>query len=146
MLDTPNPPNLFVYSAHRETFVAVGSVLKVSSARLNNHIVERRELHITTTPQSEALKRKLGSVIFRIVENTDENPKDRNNNPTVGGVNSYPEPVHVVLFVTPESLAMLNQRTSAGRGLTISICPGLSILDWDQLEAIPIYEAEFRSG
>ena len=149
MLNTPNPPNSFVYSEYRQAFVAVGSVLKVYSTRLDNRIVERRELHVTTTPRSEQLKRKFESVIFRLVESTDEKPTDRNGNPIAGGVNSFPEPVHVVLFVTPEAISMLNQRAStAGTGsrFTISICPGMSMLEWDQTEAIPIYESEFHSG
>lgn len=149
MIDTPHPPNSLVYSANRETFVAIGSVLKVFSAPLDNQIAERRELHVTTTPKSEKLKREFGSMIFRLVENTDDKPVDGNGNPIVGGVNSFPEPVHVVLFVTPAAIAMLSQRasgTNLGKGLTISICPGKSILEWNKSEGLPIYEAEFYSG
>ena len=145
MLETSNPPNSFVYSKHRETFVALGSVLNVSSSPIENRIVEHRELHVTTTPQSKSLKRKFSSVIFRIVENTNDKPTDRSGNPIVGGVNTFPEPVHVVLFVTPEAIAMLSQRASTNSGLTISICPGISMLEWDQSDAIPVYEATFNS-
>ena len=88
-------------------------------------------------------------MIFRLVENSKDKPVDRNGNPIVGGVNSYPEPVHVVLFVAPETIAMVSQRTSGanlGKGLAISICPGKNILEWDKSEAIPIYDAEFHSS
>ena len=147
MIETPNPPNLFVYSENRQTFTALSSIFKLHSSRLDNGIVESRELHVTAVPQSKDLKRKFDSVIFRLVENTNENPTDRNGNSIVGGVNTYPEPVHVVLFVTPAAIAMLSQRASVSNGrntFSISICPGVSILEWDQSDSIPIYEFEFH--
>ena len=129
-------------------FDAVRSILKVSTTLLDNQLVERRELHITTIPQSKQLKKAFESVIFRLIENTEDKPVDRNGYPIVGGVNAYPEPVHVVLFVSPESLGLLSQRLSGTvrSALVISICPGLGMLEWRKTEAIPIYEAEFHSG
>lgn len=141
MLETPNPPNSLVYQAFSETFVVTGSVMRISSEYRAGCVVERRELHIQATPQSKSLKRELGLLTFRIVENTTDSPKDKNDNPIVGGVNTFPEP-HVLLFLTPASIVMLNQRASAG-GLVISICPGVSLAEWDQADAIPIYEATF---
>ena len=117
--------------------------MRVSSSIVEGGMVERRELHVTTTPQSTSLKREFGALVFRIVEKTAERPTDRNGNPIVGGVNTFPEPVHVVLFVAPETIAMLSQRASTGN-LVISICPGVSFADWDQSDAIPVYEAAFE--
>jgi hypothetical protein len=148
MLDTPNPPNLFVYSEHRQTFGCAASVLRISSTRLDDRPVERRELHITAIPLEKKLKERLESVVFRIVENTNENPKDKAGHSIVGGFNTFPEPIHVVLFVTPEAMSLLNQR-ACGSGFgksSISICPGVSLLEWDQSDAIPIYECEFHFG
>ena len=149
MIETANPPNSFVYSAHRQTFVAVASVLKVYATRLDTRVVEQRELHVTTVPLSKDLERKLGSVTVRLVENTNENPTDTNGNAIVGGVNTFPVPVHIVLFVTPGAIALLSQRASVSTGrdsFTISICPGVDMLTWDQSDSIPIYEFQFHCG
>ena len=149
MLETPNPPNSLVYSANRQSFNAVASALKVNSTRPDGRIVERIELHVTMVPESKELRRKLASVIFRLVDSTDENPTDRNGNSIVGGVNTYPGPVYVVLFVTPKAIALLSQRASviSGRGMfSISICTGVNMLDWDQSDAIPIYESAIHCG
>ena len=140
------PRNYFTYSANREVFKATRSTLQISSKRLNNQLVEIRELYVTAVPESEKLKSEFGSIDFRIVENTSEKPTDKDGNPIVGGVNSFPEPVHVVLFVTPEAIALLNQRrtqgNAAGRSaILITIYPGTNILEWNQKEAIPIYES-----
>ena len=116
MLQTPNPPNLLVYQAFRETFAATSSVVRISS--LEGGIVEQCELHVTTTPQSTSLKREFGTLIFRIVGTTTRRPIDRNGNGVVGGVNTFPAPVHVVLFLAPQTVAMLSQRASTG-GLTM---------------------------
>lgn len=140
------PPNYYSYSANREVFKATRSTLQIFSKRLNNQLVETRELHITAVPESDKLRNKFGSINFRIVENTSENPIDKDGNPIVGGVNSFPEPVHVVLFVTPEAMALLNQKRTQGNAagesvILFTIYPGTNILEWNREEAIPIYES-----
>lgn len=138
-------PNYYSYSENREVFKATRSILQISSKRINNQLLEIRELYVTAVPESEKLREKFGPINFRIVENTSENPTDKDGNPIVGGVNSFPEPVHVVLFVTPEAIALLNQRltevNAAGSAILITIYPTTDLLKWNQEEAIPIYES-----
>jgi hypothetical protein len=97
---------------------------------------------VTAGPRSPQLKRRFGPMLFRIVETGTDRPTDKNGNAIVGGVNTFPEPVHVVLFISLEAIVMLNQRAAAG-GLVISICPGVSLSEWDQSDAVPIYETTF---
>lgn len=143
MLQTPNPPNAMVYQAFRQTFIMGASMLRVSCSARDGRLAEQRELHMTGTAESRALKNQLGSLVFRLVEDEAGRPTDRNGNALAGGVNTFPD-VHVLLFVTPQAMTMLNGRVAVGR-LAISICPGLSISEWDQSDAIPIYEAVFES-
>ena len=137
---TPSAPNFYVYSEHRQTFKVTGRTLLVSTGRFEERITESRELHLRSTPESKALKNEFGSMIFRIVENDLEPKRDKNGFAIVGGVNSYPEPVHVVLFVSPDTLALLNQTVVRDRYL-ITISPGHDLLSWDRQAAVPIYEA-----
>ncbi len=143
MIQTPHPPDPLTYQAFAEAFAATGSSLRISSVARAGAVTETRELHIETEPQSKPLKRLLGSVSFRIVETREEDPPvDKNGNRIVGGVNTFPER-HVLLLVSPETMAMLNQRLSAS-GLLIWVCPAVSLSEWDQADAVPIYEARFE--
>ncbi len=143
MLQTPNPPNSLVYEAFRETFLSNGSLVRVSCTARDGKLSEQRELHVMTTPQSRSLKGRLGSVAFRIVEDESGRTTDKNGNAIAGGVNTFPD-LHVLLFVTPQAMTLLNQRAAVGR-LFIAICPGVSLSEWDQSDSVPIYEAAFES-
>jgi len=137
--EIPTPHPILGYSVHREDFTATRSTLKISTGELG----ETRELHITTEPKSAQLRRTFGSLIFRLVDGQLARRTDAYGKPIVGGLNSYPEPIHVVLRITPAAIEMLNQRLSAGRKVVISICPASNILEWSQEEALLIYEAMF---
>jgi len=141
-------PSHLSYAENREIFKAVRSTLQVSTSRSTNELIERREIYLTATPESHKLNQEFEHIEFRIVESTSESPTDKGGNPIVGGVNAYPGPVHVVLFVTPQFFSFLSQRhishpRTDHTEFFITIYPATSILEWDQQEAIPIYESVF---
>lgn len=132
-------------SASREIFRASGSTLQISRKLFNNQLVETRELYLTAIPDSAKVKSEFDTISFRFVENTSQKITDKDGNPIVGGVNSFPAPIHVVLFVGPEALSLLNQRTNAETVL-ITIVTATSILDWDRADALFIYESNILVG
>ena len=145
---TKTTPSHQSYAENREIFKAVRSTLQVSMIRANNELVERKEIYLTAVPESHKLNQEFEHIEFRIVESISECPTDKGGNQIVGGVNAYPEPVHVVLFVTPQILSLLSQRhISHPRAdhteFFITIYPATSMLKWNQEEAIPIYESVF---
>ena len=133
-------PNYYAYSENREVFKVTRSTLQITTGCLDNGLSEVRELYLTAVTESKKLRDEFASVVFRIVESTHESPTDKEGNSIVGGVNSYPEPVHVVLFVSADVLALLNQRHACGRCL-ITIYTGTSLLEWDREGSVPIYQS-----
>jgi hypothetical protein len=105
-------------------------------------MTETRELHVTTMPESKNLKNEFGSFIFRLVEAETEQRRDRNGRAIAGGINYFPEPVHAVLFMSPDALSMLSGRICSN-GCVIEICPGIDLAEWTQEDFNPIYDVEF---
>jgi hypothetical protein len=130
---------------YRWTFQVLRWSLSIESTRRNNDFVDEREIKITAVPQSAGLSKKFEHIAFRLVENTRDDPRDSEGSPIVGGVNSYPD-VHVILFLEPQSLSMINCMNLAReqRSLTdwqIIIRTKDSLIEWDQDKIIPIYES-----
>lgn len=141
-------PNHHAFAGNREIFKAVKSTLQVSTSRSNGEIVERREIYLLAIPESHKLNQRFESIEFRLLESTSASPADEAGNAIVGSVNPYPEPVHVVLVVTPQLLSLLSQRQisqphAEHAEFLIHIYPATSIPEWNQKESIPIYESVF---
>lgn len=137
----PKPHPMPGFAVNREDFAATHSQLKVTVGEFG----ERREIHVTTRPKSPGVRRALGSLLFRIVDDRLNRPTDASGRTIVGGLNAVPEPIHAVLAIAPATLDLINQRLSGARRLVISICPAGKILEWRREEALLIYEASFMA-